>query len=229
MTKEASTPRITMQTIWAYIFSIFNLERGLGYTMWQLTIRPGDAIREFLFSEKRKKHIKPMSFLILSVSISTFLILKMLPEDIETINGELSNDQGYSSLFLKEFESFVFKYFNLIQMLKIPFLSIGTFYLFKKSKFNFAEHLVLNSYVFSYISFFLVLIVSLTKLFNTQIVMAFLVMSLVYPCFVYFKLFNESVFQTFVKYFGINLIASILHTVFIMGIASIWQQISFSI
>ena len=52
MNKENSTPRITMQTIQEYVFSVFNLERGLGFTMWQLTIRPGVAIREFLFYGK---------------------------------------------------------------------------------------------------------------------------------------------------------------------------------
>ena len=82
MMSEGIPQRITMQKIWEYILSIFNLERGLLYTMQQMTIRPGQAINEFLFTEKRKKHIKPVSFLILTATVSTFITLKLMAQDI---------------------------------------------------------------------------------------------------------------------------------------------------
>ena len=222
---ETTTPRISMRTIQEYILSVFNLERGLGFTMWQLTVRPGTAIREFLFTEKRKQYIKPLSFLILMISITTYLLIKSLPEDVETINKELANSPGYISVFMKDFGSFLFKYFNLIQMLKIPFLSIGTYYIFKKSKFNFAEHLVLNSYIFSYVSFFLGLVLLLPEFLMGPIILVIFIANFAYPCYVYFKLFEESVLMIFVKYLGVFWIASVLHTVFVIAGAYLLQQL----
>lgn len=225
MKEETTTPRISMATIREYILSVFNLERGLGFTMWQLTVRPGTAIREFLFTEKRKQYIKPLSFLILMISITTYLLIKSLPGDIETINKGLANSPGFISVIMKDFGSFMFKYFNLIQMLKIPFLSIGTYYLFKKSKFNFAEHLVLNCYIFSYVSFFLGLVLLLPEFLIGPVIFVIFIMNFAYPCYVFYKLFDESIMMTFIKYLGIFWIASVLHTVFVIAGAFVLQQL----
>ena len=224
-----STPkRITMQTISEYILTIFNLERGLLYTMQQLTIRPGQAIKEFLFTEKRDKHIKPFSFLILMATISTFITLKLMSQDINITGMSLSISENDSPLIqdlAANFNILLSKYFNLVQMLKIPFLTLGTYWLFKKNKFNFAEHLVINSFIFSYISFYIIFIGLSFLLFSKQVGGIVTILTFIYPIYVYIKLFEENIGMSILKSIGAYFIGNVLHLIFIGIIVFIMNQV----
>jgi len=234
MPNDSQPKRITMQTIWEYVLAIFNLERGLLYTIGQLTLRPGQAIKEFLFTEKRNKHIKPISFVILSVTVTTFLTLKLFSNDIGLASGISIGIPKDATPFVREmfeiFNQLMTKYLNLIQMLKIPFLSIATFWLFRKNKYNFAEHLVINSYIYSYLSVCIVILL-LGLSFSLSInsmgsILAFL--SFAYPIYVYIKLFEENLILSILKSIGSFLLGSILHLIFIGLITLIFYQFSLS-
>jgi len=214
-----STPqRITMQTISKYFLAVFNLERGLLYTMKQLTIRPGQAISEFLFTEKRNKHIKPFNFLILAATVSTFITLKLMAQDINITGfdvGVSKNDSLFLQKFISNLNYSIGKYFNLILMLKIPFLAIGTYFLFKKNKFNFAEHLVINTYIYGYITVYVIFISFSVLLFSEQVGGIISVLTLIYPIYVYIKLFEENIGMSIIKSIGAYMIGSFLHLIFI--------------
>lgn len=216
-----------MGTIWKYIFSVFNLERGLGYTMRNLTVRPGNAIKEFLFTERRVKHIKPMSFLILSVSISSYLIFIKFPKELDFNSVGLVAGLESISLLVKDIARCSLKYFNLVQMLKIPFISIGTFYVFRNPKLNFAEHLVTNSYIFSYTSIILVFLLTVSNIFSYQVIFVITLLNFAYPIFVYYNIFTDSLIVTMVKFFGIFFLTSILHLIFISFVVFFLQQLGF--
>lgn len=216
MMSEGIPQRITMQKIWEYILSIFNLERGLLYTMQQMTIRPGQAINEFLFTEKRKKHIKPVSFLILTATVSTFITLKLMAQDINITGIDIDarvNDSLFVQELIGKFNNLIGKYFNLFQIIKIPFLSLGTYWLFKKSKFNFAEHLVINSYIYGYLSIFIIIIGICIWFSSKQMGVVIAVLSFIYPIYVYFKLFDENFGISILKSIAVYLIGNILHLV----------------
>jgi len=226
---ETSPKRITMQTIWEYFFAIFNLERGLLYTMQQLTIRPGQAISEFLFTEKRIKHIKPVSFLILTATVSTFITLKLMAQDINITGIDIEaqkQDSEFIQGLIGNFNYLIGNYFNLFQMLKIPFLSLATYWLFKKSKFNFAEHLVINSYIYGYISIF-VIFVGICIWFSSK-QMGGIIGALIffYPIYVYIKLFGENIGVGIAKSFVAYLIGNILHLICIGLIVVVMQMLT---
>ena len=224
---DTTPQRITMQTISEYVLAVFNLERGLLYTMKQLTIRPGQAIRDFLFTEKRNKHIKPFSFVILTATLSTFITLKLMSQNINISGFNLGSSKN-DSLFVQElianFNYLLAKYFNLIQMLKIPFLTLGTYWLFKKNNFNFAEHLIINTFVFSYISIYVILVGLSFLLFSEQVGGIVAILTFIYPIYVYIKLFEENIGMSILKSLGAFFIGSILHFIFIGVIVFIMQM-----
>ena len=226
MMSETSPKRITMQTIWAYLLSILNIERGLLYSMKQLTVRPGQAIKEFLFTEKRNLHIKPLSFLILTATVSTFITLKLMAQDINITGidiGTRENDSLFIKQLIENFNYLIGKYFNLFQMLKIPFLSLGTYWLFKKNKFNFAEHLVINSYIYGYLSIFIIFIGICIWFSSMQMGGIIATLTFIYPIYVYIKLFDEHIALGIAKSFAVYLIGNILHLL-CMGLIVIVMQ-----
>jgi len=228
MMSETSPKRITMQTIWEYFLAIFNLERGLLYTMQQLTLRPGQAISEFLFTEKRNKHIKPVSFLILTATVSTFITLKLMAQDINITGfdiGVRENDSLNIKELIGNFNYLIGNYFNLFQMLKIPFFSVCTYWFFKKNKFNFAEHLVLNSYIYGYISIFVILLGVCIWFSSKQMGAIIGAITFIYPIYVYIKLFGENLGMSIAKSFAVYLIGNILHLICIGLIVIIMQML----
>ena len=60
------------------------------------------------------------------------------------------------------------QYFNLFIILAIPFMALASFWFFKKSGFNYAEHIVFNSYVLSYQNLLYLLLAPLIYLVSMQ-------------------------------------------------------------
>jgi len=162
--EQLKPERITMRTIWHGMLDIFNLERGLIQTTITLTKRPGQAIREYLL-EDRERLMPPFRFLIFMVAIGTFITVqyfKFNPAWMGDFNTELqegakSATEGVQEkdVFLKSYlenATYLFNnYFNLFILLSVPMAAVGTIWIFRR-RFNYAEHLVVNSYVSGYLT-----------------------------------------------------------------------------
>ncbi|MEQ8704406.1 MAG: DUF3667 domain-containing protein [Phaeodactylibacter sp.] len=145
--------RITLRYLINELLLIANLEKGFGYTVKRLLLRPGQAVEEFLEVD-RKRMMKPFPMLVLLVTIATFLSLRLLPLG-EPLWQDFSEDGGANLLPPFLWEAFhlltigMQKYFNLLFVLSLPGQAVGSYLLFRKSRYNFAEHLVINTYLFS--------------------------------------------------------------------------------
>ncbi|MEL6923251.1 MAG: DUF3667 domain-containing protein [Bacteroidota bacterium] len=220
--KLKATPpeRITMRHIGGRILASFDLEKGLLYTFWSLTVAPGKALREYLF-EDRSRMVKPMRLLLLMVAISTLVSLQV----VSNVNGaetpemipvdalpELwkENATSLNALFLK--------YFNVLQLLKVPLYALATFWFFKKQQYFFAEHLVINAYIFSYQSFWITVllpVILLSSKLGIGLVTLFL---FGYITFVFIQLFGDRPFVSFLKCVAVYTVTNILHAVLVFGI-----------
>lgn len=70
--EQHNEQRFTLRLFMNNILRALNLEKGILYTIWNLLIRPGKVLKNFLF-EDRAKMMKPFNFALLLVSISTFV------------------------------------------------------------------------------------------------------------------------------------------------------------
>ncbi len=144
--------RITIRHLLNELLLLANLEKGLGYTIRQLLLRPRAAVREFLY-EDRQRMMKPFPMLVLMVTVATFLSLRLLPLG-EPLWQDFKEDGGAGLLSPTVQEGLhlltvaMQKYFNIIFVLSLPGQAIGSYLLFRKSGYNFAEHLVINTYLF---------------------------------------------------------------------------------
>lgn len=129
--------------------SVFQVNRGLFYTIKKLFTKPGHTIREFL-EGKRKEHFKPIAF-VLILSTVYFIVSQIFdtptliddflsgfssageersfPTDSSAILKWLSNNYAYTILLL------------------LPVFSLASYISFLGSGQNYLEHIVINSFI----------------------------------------------------------------------------------
>ncbi|WP_157961188.1 DUF3667 domain-containing protein [Lutibacter citreus] len=130
--------------------SIFQVNRGILFTIKELFTRPGKSIREYL-EGKRKKHFKPLAFVLLA---STLYVLTTYLTDMNTYLGDsmfgiaesLSKNTTDASASVK-FLNWLANNNAYSTLLFLPIFSLASYLVFKKSKYNYFEHLILNFYI----------------------------------------------------------------------------------
>lgn len=140
--------RITLRSIGAEVLAQLNLEKGLGYTIRQLFVAPGQVIQEYLF-EDRSRVTKPLTLVLLVVTITAFISLRYFPAD-GSIEKELAKGNIPGSLLpaLTLMVKLARQFFNLVLMSSLPALALSSYLLFQEKRLNYAEHLIINMYIF---------------------------------------------------------------------------------
>lgn len=136
--QSADTYRITWRELVNHLtLAIIQVDRGILYTLKELTLRPGYTIRDYL-NGKRIYHFNPFLFMILSGGLVSLLFSSLnvqLPvkeielEEIERFNTTLAH-----------------KYFAMIGLIFMILLSVTDFIFFFNKKFILSELLVSNTF-----------------------------------------------------------------------------------
>jgi hypothetical protein len=128
--------------------NVFQINRGIIFTIKELFTRPGHSIREFI-KGKRKSHYKPLAFLLITSTIYA-LSAHLFDRNtfwVEFISGlkvpmkELDDNSLLNTL------NFISKNQTYITVSILPLFSLASYVAFIKSKYNYFEHLIINFYV----------------------------------------------------------------------------------
>jgi len=137
--EKSDTPKITFNSMFNSGFhTITNLDKGFLFNVRNLFVCPGKTVRDYI-NGRRKNIFNPISFVITTTTL--YLLADLLIEaesdrpKVETVVFEVGFQAG---LFLKVY----LKYF---WVLSVVFLSTSTRLIF--GKFNFTEHLAMNSFI----------------------------------------------------------------------------------
>lgn len=141
--QAADTQKLSLHYIWHDLqHGLFHFDNGIFYTIRQLLTRPGHTIREFI-NGKRIRHFKPLSLVIVLATFYGLLYhyfignlfdikLKGSQEDLmgvfENVSRWMMDHLAYTSFIL------------------IIGATISTHIVFKKERYNWAEHFVLNTF-----------------------------------------------------------------------------------
>lgn len=126
--------------------TFFNYESVLFKTIFKLFIQPQKVITDYFYG-KRKSYFNPVKLLFIVLTIVTILEVQLNESIDET------------RLALEILQS---EYWKLIMIVVlVPIFSVLSYIFFKKYKYNFTEHLVINAYFLSIHSIFLILVYSL--------------------------------------------------------------------
>lgn len=189
--QSTSTHRFSLSHVFQhdFIHGIFHFDKGFFYTIKELFSRPGHSIREYV-QGKRVKHFNYFATIILLLTIGYFL--KKWTK-IET--SALYDQTMVTGLFkiLKD-------YSKIAIFLHVPIVALASYLLFKKSKQNFTENLVLNLYLLCgvlTISFLLLIcmIFSADKNFLVNVNYFLTALTFVYIMIFYYQYFSAFDFK----------------------------------
>ncbi|MFK8102750.1 MAG: DUF3667 domain-containing protein [Saprospiraceae bacterium] len=232
--EKPTLERITLKKIFGDILDLFNIEKGLLYTVKVLTVQPGQAIKTYLF-EDRKKMVKPFRYLILTTAIMAFLTINYI--GVENSQFRKGIEMGFENRELEEqkqnpaktarFEQMIktievayAKYFNLFIMFSIPIYAMCFAWFLKKPKLNYAEHLILASYLIAQQSVISILIKPVEK-YNFELgTSLYTLIAIAYMFYLYQRFFGYKFIAGFFRVLAAYAIGTVIYTsVFGIGMA----------
>jgi len=189
--QKSSTHRYSLKHFIEHdiIHGIWHVDKGLFFTIKELFVRPGHSVREYI-QGKRVRFFNFVSLIILVVAVGGFLahyshikLSELMPRDSEKLTNSM--------------EKFATDYPKIVVILTIPIYAFGSFMWFRKSKLNFTEHLVLNSYKSAAELIIGTLFTILTIFYTDLKVLAYLywvvivIGSFIYPTIFYYQFFSK--------------------------------------
>ncbi|MBR08818.1 MAG: hypothetical protein CMP48_14215 [Rickettsiales bacterium] len=179
VTDERLIKRITIMGVFSDVFSMFNIERGLVYTLKLLFSNPGVLLNLYL-KEGRYLIFNSFRLLILTTAISLLAMRLISPEDFlrgfaEGMNNYDSPDQ----IDILEYEAWISDWYNLILWTAIPLYALFSYLFNRKQGYNYAEHVVMQSFHMSALNIITTIFVVLVTLSNEVWLMSVMLMALV--------------------------------------------------
>lgn len=138
--QKAATHRFTMHE-WLHEIphSILHVDSGFFHTFKSLCLRPGDMIREYL-NGKRKEYFSP--FLYVLILCGLYVVVSHLFADPTHEKIEITDFKSASGYL----DANYYKATVVAMIFPMALASLLTFW---KTGYNFAEHLVLNTFIIS--------------------------------------------------------------------------------
>lgn len=185
--QEYDVKRFTMANLSAeFIHGFFHVHSSLPHTIKELFIHPWEMLRGYI-TGKRVVYFNSFTYLVLISLAGGFLY------DISGLIDHASDN------FLASPETILFtsRHFSYRMLLSIPFYAILCQIMFRSYKYNFAEHLIINTYLISQTVFIFtiwLLVFRLVKLNDNNFKFLFYtnwISVIIYQIVVFFRLFNS--------------------------------------
>lgn len=130
---------------------IFHIDKGIIYTSKELFKRPGYTIKEYL-NGKRVKHFKPFAYIFILSTI--YVLLTKASHKTSFLNqfllgmSDASSKKPNSVLgSFGEIAQWMANHYAYTTLIIIPIISLSSYLCFLKTKNNFFQHLILNSFI----------------------------------------------------------------------------------
>lgn len=168
-----------------FLNGFYHLHGGVLFTAKELFLQPGQMLRGYI-SGKRVDYLNPFKYLVL-ISLVGGLVYKMsgMPNHIDEI-----------MLASEETIKFTVKHFSYRILFTIPTYALMGSIIYKSFKYNFAEHLVINTFLMSQSMIIMViwmLVSNLLKpddMFFEILYYCGFISFIIYQTIVFFQLFN---------------------------------------
>jgi len=208
--QKTSTSRFTVKHfVHEFTHAFTHADTGVLYMAKELLIRPGTVAREFV-EGKRKRYFSPFAFLLILLSLYVLGVSKTGYSDavVESMQNLMEKAKMNTAAAQKDIEglrqmSKVNDYNKPLALALIPLTSLITLALFRKSKYNYAEHLVFNVFtsIIIYLLFLLFAFLPFLVLPSWVLLFTYLYVAIntVYAFRAYKGFFQESWFATIWK------------------------------
>ncbi|MDH6310095.1 hypothetical protein M2451_002987 [Dysgonomonas sp. PFB1-18] len=122
--------------------SILHIDKGILYTIKELVTEPGQMISSYL-AGKRVNYFRPFAFVLILSTLYGFTahFFEIYPESSLSIHSKDAEDLN------RMLSEWVHSHYSLVMFLLIPFSALSSFIVFRKSGYNYIEHLIIYSYI----------------------------------------------------------------------------------
>jgi hypothetical protein len=178
------------------VFHLLHFEKGFFYTVKELMTRPGESIREFI-AENRNKHMKPVSFVILTSLFYTLIAHLLHAEDIN--NAKEQMNVGQSGLNILHWVQGHYGYANIMMGI---FIACCVKLFFRKYSYNFFEIMVLLCFVMGQGMLLYTLVTCFVWLVKYNVYILLLsVIGFAYPVWAIAQFFDKAKIRSYIKAF----------------------------
>ncbi|MGC3947823.1 MAG: DUF3667 domain-containing protein [Chryseolinea sp.] len=191
------------ELLWDALLDAFQLEdRSLPKTIFRLVKEPGTAIREVIHGQRRSLY-PPFKFLVLAGAIIIVCSLRY-----HFFSSEYTHDKSGSAnvfqylgiperyrAFFENFFAFAEDNATILNIAAIPVFALFSWWWLSRSAYNFAENLVLNTFITAQQLVFLVLLIPFYEFFpeNKSLSISIYITGIaVYNIWVYVQFFGRS-------------------------------------
>lgn len=190
-------------------YNFMHLERmKFFYTALDLTFRPAESIKMVLTGYK--KYLYPyFNYLILIGTITIFLSVryKFFVSGVDIGDqsdwaGNLLDAMGFDRQFRVDFFTYAEEFATVVNIVAIPFFTLTSFLMFFKSKYNLAEHFILNTYIAAQQLLFLLGFIPFLELFHEfkqEIIVIYTILTIIYNIWVYTAFFEGKIWINVLK------------------------------
>jgi hypothetical protein len=225
---------------------VTHTDKSIFSLLLKLAHQPGYIARSFI-EGKRKRYLSPLNFYLIIIGMFVFVLSSLKTferpatfsqtrEDVRQIKDPVKRDRRLAKLERsEEVTKFMGKYSNLVSMLGATPLTAFLFSIFyRKSRYNFTEHLVANFYFSGFTAFiFILLVAPLTYIFQNitvylSIIGAFLLFELIYKSIAYYQFMNRKGTRHYLYALLIATIAIITWVLLSQGAINIYIETGFN-
>jgi hypothetical protein len=157
--QKADTHRLTLgHFAHETTHAVTHTDKGILLLIKAMFTRPGIVAQEYM-EGKRKRYFNPITFILIMMAVQVFVTkqtdfygkftrqMKKVYEQIAKMNPNAMEDAEQFNKRMEKADkqaAFANENTKLINFVFIPFLSLLTWLFFRKSKYNYAENLILN-------------------------------------------------------------------------------------
>jgi len=164
--QKVYSERFTLKHIVESTFSSFSLDKGLVYTAIMLIKRPGKVVSDYL-SGKTRRYFNPVNYFLVIAGITLLAMVwfNLFEHNAQSANQLLGIKDEEVAIQQQNMINFIKRYFNVFVLLIIPFFSMVSFWVFKKGRLLYSEHLIINCYLQAQIRLIALFLIPVLEIF----------------------------------------------------------------
>ena len=207
--------------------NLFQVNRGLFFTIKELFLRPGLSIDDFI-DGKRKNHVKPIAY-VLTLSTLYFLVTKFTGQNTyldDFISGfKVGVSESNSGMELLNVVTWLAQNYAYGALLLMPIFSFASYLVFYGFGKNYLEHMVLNSFVTGQQAIFYAVFAIVGKLVDHEILELIpFVFSVSYAYWVFWQFFPKgSRWGNVLRSTAAYLLYLLFNLIFFIWITFVWR------
>ncbi|WP_111670564.1 DUF3667 domain-containing protein [Algoriphagus litoralis] len=197
ITKEKKIRRFTFRNLIQSFLDIFELDRGIVYTVIGLFQYPGRIIRGYLDTE-RLTITNPIRYFLFIVGLSTYLTVKFdfwIQQNLAFGNSETANmsveQQEFNQRYIEVYQSVFVDYLSIWFAVSALFTAFFSYLFFRKSGFTYWEQLIGNLFIFNQMTLMFIPFILISSVLEVDsLYLVYILASYTYAIWAYKDLFT---------------------------------------